>query len=202
MLTAQAIGKLLWPGIASVPQRIESHRSLATAKQAEIVLDTDLAGWQDAMNPVEHLLSALAACMLKGIERVAPLPKFQSAASFPRRMPAVGWGDGSWPSGLQASPGVPPPAVRQGASGRYPRSAQVRSGQLWQAPDDRKADRTGLARGCRRVGRLMRQNAISGVRTRKFKTVADSGCGQRLRTAVADSDRGRQYCSHDYRKIL
>lgn len=41
-------------------RRIDSHGSLAIAKQAEVVLDTDLAGRQDAMNPVELLLSALA----------------------------------------------------------------------------------------------------------------------------------------------
>jgi len=58
-------------------RRIDSHSSLAVAKQAEVVLDTDLAGRQDAMNPVELLLSALAACMLKGIERVTPMLKFQ-----------------------------------------------------------------------------------------------------------------------------
>ncbi len=58
-------------------RRIDSHGSLATAKRAEVVLDTDLAGRQDAMNPVELLLSALAACMLKGIERVTPMLKFR-----------------------------------------------------------------------------------------------------------------------------
>lgn len=58
-------------------RRIDSHGSLATAKQAEVILDTDLAGRQDAMNPVELLLSALAACMLKGIERVTPMLKFR-----------------------------------------------------------------------------------------------------------------------------
>jgi uncharacterized OsmC-like protein len=58
-------------------RRIDSHGSLAKAKQAEVALDTDLAGRQDAMNPVELLLSALAACMLKGIERVTPVLKFR-----------------------------------------------------------------------------------------------------------------------------
>lgn len=58
-------------------RRIDGHGSVALAKQAELVLDTDLAGRQDAMNPVELLLSALAACMLKGIERVTPMLKFQ-----------------------------------------------------------------------------------------------------------------------------
>jgi uncharacterized OsmC-like protein len=58
-------------------RRIDSHGSLAKAKQAEVALDTDLAGRQDAMNPAELLLSALAACMLKGIERVTPVLKFR-----------------------------------------------------------------------------------------------------------------------------
>jgi uncharacterized OsmC-like protein len=58
-------------------RRIDSHGSLAVAKEAKVVLDTDLAGRRDAMNPVELLLSALAACMLKGIERVTPLLEFQ-----------------------------------------------------------------------------------------------------------------------------
>lgn len=57
--------------------RIDSHGSLARAKAAEVVLDTDMAGRSDAMNPVELLLAALAACMLKGIERVTPMLSFQ-----------------------------------------------------------------------------------------------------------------------------
>lgn len=58
-------------------RRIDAHGSLAIAKDAQVTLDTDLAGRRDAMNPVELLLSALAACMLKGIERVTPLLQFQ-----------------------------------------------------------------------------------------------------------------------------
>lgn len=58
-------------------RRIDAHGSIAVAKEAEVVLDTDLAGRRDAMNPVELLLSALAACMLKGIERVTPMLHFQ-----------------------------------------------------------------------------------------------------------------------------
>ncbi len=58
-------------------RRIDPHGSLAIAKEAEITLDTDLAGRRDAMNPVELLLAALAACMLKGIERVTPILHFQ-----------------------------------------------------------------------------------------------------------------------------
>jgi uncharacterized OsmC-like protein len=62
-------------------RRIDDHGSLAVAKDAEVVLDTDLAGRRDAMNPVELLLAALAACMLKGIERVTPMLQFQLAAA-------------------------------------------------------------------------------------------------------------------------
>ena len=58
-------------------RRVDSHGSLAVANEAEVVLDTDLAGRRDAMNPVELLLAALAACMLKGIERVTPMLEFQ-----------------------------------------------------------------------------------------------------------------------------
>ena len=58
-------------------RRIDAHGSLAAAKEAEVALDTDLAGRRDAMNPVELLLSGLAACMLKGIERVTPTLQFQ-----------------------------------------------------------------------------------------------------------------------------
>jgi uncharacterized OsmC-like protein len=57
--------------------RLDSHSSVATCKSASIQLDTDLAGNMDAFNPAELLLAALSACMLKGIERVTPILKFQ-----------------------------------------------------------------------------------------------------------------------------
>lgn len=57
-------------------RRIDAHGSVATCKSASVALDTDLAGSQDAFNPAELLLAALAACMLKGIERVIPILKF------------------------------------------------------------------------------------------------------------------------------
>lgn len=57
--------------------RVDAHGSIARCKGAEIALDTDLAGRTDAFNPAELLLAALAACMLKGIERVAPMIHFQ-----------------------------------------------------------------------------------------------------------------------------
>jgi uncharacterized OsmC-like protein len=57
--------------------RLGAHGSVAKCKRAEIILDTDLAGREDAFNPAELLLAALSACMLKGIERVAPMIRFQ-----------------------------------------------------------------------------------------------------------------------------
>ncbi len=57
-------------------RRIDSHGSVAVAKDAEIPLDTDMAGRRDAFNPAELLLAAVAACMIKGIERVAPMIQF------------------------------------------------------------------------------------------------------------------------------
>jgi uncharacterized OsmC-like protein len=57
--------------------RTDEHGSIATSKSASIRLDTDLAGNPDAFNPAELLLAALAACMIKGIERVHPMLSFQ-----------------------------------------------------------------------------------------------------------------------------
>jgi uncharacterized OsmC-like protein len=57
--------------------RVDAHGSEAHAKQAALVIDTDLKGRPDAFNPAELLLASVAACMLKGIERVTPLLKFE-----------------------------------------------------------------------------------------------------------------------------
>ena len=57
-------------------RRTDAHGSLARCKNAEIALDTDLAGNPDAFNPAELLLAAMAACMIKGIERVTPILNF------------------------------------------------------------------------------------------------------------------------------
>jgi len=57
-------------------ERLDAHGSVARCKLAEVALDTDLAGRTDAFNPAELLLAALSACMLKGIERVAPVLQF------------------------------------------------------------------------------------------------------------------------------
>jgi uncharacterized OsmC-like protein len=58
-------------------RRLDETGSLATSHGAEVRLATDMDGRKDAMNPVELLLSALAACMIKGVERVTPMLKFQ-----------------------------------------------------------------------------------------------------------------------------
>lgn len=56
--------------------RIDAHGSEARAGEATLVLDTDLAGRADAFNPAELFLASIAACILKGIERVMPLLGF------------------------------------------------------------------------------------------------------------------------------
>jgi uncharacterized OsmC-like protein len=58
-------------------RRLDAHGSQADCKDAHITLDTDMAGRRDAFNPAELLLAALSACMIKGIERVTPLLKFE-----------------------------------------------------------------------------------------------------------------------------
>jgi uncharacterized OsmC-like protein len=57
--------------------RIDAHGSEATAKDAVLTLDTDMKGRTDAFNPAELFLASIAACMLKGIERVAPMLSFR-----------------------------------------------------------------------------------------------------------------------------
>lgn len=58
-------------------ERVDAHGSRAYCKEAELLLDTDVEGRLDAFNPAELLLAALAACMIKGIERVAPILRFE-----------------------------------------------------------------------------------------------------------------------------
>jgi uncharacterized OsmC-like protein len=60
-----------------VSVRLSARASEARCKQATITLDTDMAGNPQAFNPAELLLAALSACMIKGIERVTPILKFQ-----------------------------------------------------------------------------------------------------------------------------
>nr|BFD59415.1 hypothetical protein CKG001_15220 [Bdellovibrio sp. CKG001] len=57
-------------------ERVDSTQSVSFCKNARINLDTNLNGNPDAFNPAELLLAALSACMIKGIERVVPILKF------------------------------------------------------------------------------------------------------------------------------
>lgn len=57
-------------------RRLDSHGSEATTKAARLMLDTDMSGRDDAFNPAEMLLASLAACLLKGAERVTPMLNF------------------------------------------------------------------------------------------------------------------------------
>lgn len=58
-------------------RRIDAHGSEASTKAATLKLDTDMAGRADAFNPAELLLASLAACILKGTERVVPMLDFK-----------------------------------------------------------------------------------------------------------------------------
>lgn len=58
-------------------RRLDGHGSEARCKDAALVLDTDLSGRRDAFNPAELLMAALGACIIKGIERVTPILKFE-----------------------------------------------------------------------------------------------------------------------------
>jgi uncharacterized OsmC-like protein len=60
-------------------RRVDAHGSAATTKSAQIVMDTDVGGRPDALNPAELLLASVAACMIKGVERVAPMLHFTFA---------------------------------------------------------------------------------------------------------------------------
>ena len=51
--------------------RTDASSSKVSSKQVEITIDTSMSGRLDALNPVELLLASLAACIIKGIERVA-----------------------------------------------------------------------------------------------------------------------------------
>lgn len=57
-------------------QRIDPRESVARSKSAQVRLATGLTGPVDAFNPAELLLASVAACMIKGIERVLPLLDF------------------------------------------------------------------------------------------------------------------------------
>ena len=58
-------------------KRIDAAGSEALTKEAKITLDTNINGRADAFNPAELLLAAIAACMIKGIERISPMIHFK-----------------------------------------------------------------------------------------------------------------------------
>jgi uncharacterized OsmC-like protein len=58
-------------------RRVDAHGSIATCKGAQLTIDTDISGRSDAFNPAELFLASIAACMLKGIERVTPMIRFE-----------------------------------------------------------------------------------------------------------------------------
>ena len=60
-----------------VSKRVSSEVSVSFCKEAKIDLDTNLNGNPKAFNPAELLLASLSACIIKGIERVIPILKFE-----------------------------------------------------------------------------------------------------------------------------
>ena len=58
-------------------KRVDAHCSIASTKESTITLDTDVNGRPDAFNPAELFLAAVAAFMLKSIERVMLILKFE-----------------------------------------------------------------------------------------------------------------------------
>jgi len=67
-------------------RRICPDGSVSNCKNATLELDAALEGRADAFNPDELLLAAVSACMIKSIERVAPmLPRWHAASvAMPR----------------------------------------------------------------------------------------------------------------------
>ncbi len=57
--------------------RTDAHGSVVRCKQATLVIDTGVSGRVDAFNPAELLLATVSACILKNIERVAPIIGFR-----------------------------------------------------------------------------------------------------------------------------
>ncbi|VAW66532.1 hypothetical protein MNBD_GAMMA09-1749 [hydrothermal vent metagenome] len=58
-------------------RRVDAHGSIAQCKDATLIIDTDLQGRMDAFNPAELLLAAVAACILKNMERISPMIHFE-----------------------------------------------------------------------------------------------------------------------------
>ena len=54
-------------------KRVDHHLATVSNDTAGVSLGIDMAGNEDALNPMELLMGALSACMLKGINRLTPL---------------------------------------------------------------------------------------------------------------------------------
>ncbi|TVP83314.1 MAG: OsmC family peroxiredoxin [Thioalkalivibrio sp.] len=61
-------------------ERIDEHGSLARVGPAEVVLDTDMDGRDDALSPPELLLAALGACMVRAMQRAQPMLRINISA--------------------------------------------------------------------------------------------------------------------------
>jgi uncharacterized OsmC-like protein len=57
--------------------RVNESGSVVFSKDVQLQIDTSVAGRLDALNPVELLLAAQAACFIKGVERLAPSLNFE-----------------------------------------------------------------------------------------------------------------------------
>jgi uncharacterized OsmC-like protein len=60
--------------------RLAPHVGMARAKQAQVFFDVSPDQSDDLLNPAELLLSSLAACMLKNVERLSPVLRFSYTA--------------------------------------------------------------------------------------------------------------------------
>ncbi|MBD3619335.1 MAG: OsmC family protein [Chromatiales bacterium] len=78
-----------------VAERIDEHGTLAQAGDAQLTLDTDMQGRDDALSPPELLLAALAACMVRAIQRALPLLRMQIGSL---RIELRGWRQDSPPA--------------------------------------------------------------------------------------------------------
>jgi uncharacterized OsmC-like protein len=58
-------------------ERIDAERSRVRCKKAELTIDTKVAGSETLFNPAELLLTSIAACLIKGIERISPQIHFR-----------------------------------------------------------------------------------------------------------------------------
>ena len=63
-----------------VADRVDEHGTIARSGGAQLTLDTDMEGREDALSPPELLLAALAACMVRAIQRALPLLRMEIGA--------------------------------------------------------------------------------------------------------------------------